>query len=137
MLNNMKKILIPTIIVTILALFVYGFYLFFGGTLLYLLGLKYNNLWSLAKFMMIFLILDMIIDFIVVCFLKVLKDLRSLTKTQYNLLYLTLDIPITMVVVGIAETMTKGVSCSMLTAFIFSVISYLFGLVLQKESSKS
>ncbi len=134
--TNIKKflqILIPTII---LALIIYGLFLFFGGTVLLLLGLKYNNLLSLAKFFGIYLILSMIIDFIVVCFLKVLKELRGLTDTQHNLLYLTLDIPLNMTIIGIAETLTKGVSCSMLTAFIFSVISYLFGLFLDKKSSE-
>ena len=76
----------------------------------------------------------MILDFIVVCFLKVLKELRGLTDTQYNLLYLILDIPLNMIIIGISETLIKGVSCSMLTAFRFSIISYLFGIFLEKKS---
>ena len=91
--TNIKKLLQILIPGIILAIIVYALFLFFGGTILYLLGLKYNNLLSLAKFFGIFLILSMILDFIVVCFLKVLKELRGLTDTQYNLLYLTLDIP--------------------------------------------
>ncbi len=66
-------------------------------------------------------------------FLKVLKELRGLTDTQYNLLYLTLDIPLNMIIIGISETLIKGVSCSMLTAFIFSIISYLFGIFFREE----
>lgn len=134
---NMKKflqILIPGII---LALIVYGLFFSFGGTVLLLLGLKYNNLLSLAKFFGIFLFLSTIIDFIVICFLKVLKELRGLTDNQHKLLYLTLDIPINMTLIGIAESLTKGVSCSILTAFIFSVVYYLFGLFLDKKSKES
>ena len=134
---NMKKflqILIPGII---LALIVYGLFFSFGGTVLLLLGLKYNNLLSLAKFFGIFLVLSTIIDFIVICFLKVLKELRGLTDNQHKLLYLTLDIPINMTLIGIAESLTKGVSCSILTAFIFSVVYYLFGLFLDKKSKES
>lgn len=86
--TNIKKLLQILIPGIILAIIVYALFLFFGGTILYLLGLKYNNLLSLAKFFGIFLILSMILDFIVVCFLKVLKELRGLTDTQYNLLYL-------------------------------------------------
>ena len=107
--TNIKKLLQILIPGIILAIIVYALFLFFGGTILYLLGLKYNNLLSLAKFFGIFLILSMILDFIVVCFLKVLKELRGLTDT-------------------------KGVSCSMLTAFRFSIISYLFGIFLEKKS---
>ncbi len=131
--KNFILILIPGII---LALIVYGIFFFFGGTVLLLLGLKYNNLLSLAKFFLIFLILSTIIDFIVVCFLKVLKELRGLSDSQYNLLYLTLDIPLNMIIIGISETLIKGVSCSLLTAFIFSIISYLFGLSLDKKLKK-
>ena len=128
--TNIKKLLQILIPGIILAIIVYALFLFFGGTILYLLGLKYNNLLSLG----IFLILSMILDFIVVCFLKVLKELRGLTDNQYNLLYLTLDIPLNMIIIGISETLIKGVSCSMLTAFIFSIISYLFGIFLEKKS---
>lgn len=131
--KNFILILIPGII---LALIVYGIFFFFGVTVLLLLGLKYNNLLSLAKFFLIFLILSTIIDFIVVCFLKVLKELRGLSDSQYNLLYLTLDIPLNMIIIGISETLIKGVSCSLLTAFIFSIISYLFGLSLDKKLKK-
>lgn len=130
---NIKKLLMILIPGMILGLIVYGLFFFFGGTILFLLGLRYNNLLSLAKFFGIFLILSTIIDFVVVCFLKVLKELRGLTEIQQNLLYLTLDIPLNMIIIGISETLTKGVSCSMLTAFIFSIISYLFGLFLEKK----
>ena len=133
--TNIKKLLQILIPGIILAIIVYALFLFFGGTILYLLGLKYNNLLSLAKFLGIVLILSMILDFIVVCFLKVLKELRGLTDTQYNLLYLTLDIPLNMIIIGISEILIKGVSCSMLTAFIFSIISYLFGIFLEKKST--
>ncbi len=133
---NIKKLLMILIPGMILGLIVYGLFFFFGGTILFLLGLRYNNLLSLAKFFGIFLILSTIIDFVVVCFLKVLKELRGLTEIQQNLLYLTLDIPLNMIIIGISETLTKGVSCSMLTAFIFSIISYLFGLFLEKKSNK-
>ena len=132
--TNIKKLLQILIPGIILAIIVYALFLFFGGTVLSLLGLKYNNLLSLAKFFGIFLILSMILDFIVVCFLKVLKELRGLTDTQHNLLYLTLDIPLNMIIIGISEALIKGVSCSMLTAFIFSIISYLFGIFLEKKS---
>ena len=133
---NIKKLLMILIPGMILGLIVYGLFFFFGGTILFLLGLRYNNLLSLAKFFGIFLILSTIIDFVVVCFLKVLKELRGLTEIQHNLLYLTLDIPLNMIIIGISETLTKGVSCSMLTAFIFSIISYLFGLFLEKKSNE-
>ena len=133
---NIKKLLMILIPGMILGLIVYGLFFFFGGTILFLLGLRYNNLLSLAKFFGIFLILSTIIDFVVVCFLKVLKELRGLTEIQQNLLYLTLDIPLNMIIIGISETLTKGVSCSMLTAFIISIISYLFGLFLEKKSNK-
>ena len=132
--TNIKKLLQILIPGIILAIIVYALFLFFGGTVLSLLGLKYNNLLSLSKFCGISLILSMILDFIVVCFLKVLKELRGLTDTQYNLLYLTLDIPLNMIIIGISETLIKGVSCSMLTAFRFSIISYLFGIFLEKKS---
>ena len=95
--TNIKKLLQILITGIILAIIVYALFLFFGGTILYLLGLKYNNLLSLAKFFGIFLILSMILDFIVVCFLKVLKELRGLTDTQYNLLYLTLVLQILLI----------------------------------------
>ena len=80
--TNIKKLLQILIPGIILAIIVYALFLFFGGTILYLLGLKYNNLLSLAKFFGIFLILSMILDFIVVCFLKVLKELRGLTEDR-------------------------------------------------------
>ena len=91
--TNIKKLLQILIPGIILAIIVYALFLFFGGTILYLLGLKYNNL-----------------------------------------LYLTLDIPLNMIIIGISETLIKGVSCSMLTAFRFSIISYLFGIFLEKKS---
>ena len=122
--TNIKKLLQILIPGIILAIIVYALFLFFGGTILYLLGLKYNNLLSLAKFFGIFLILSMILDFIVVCFLKVLKELRGLTDTQYNLLYLTLDIPLNMIIIGISETLIKGVSCSIFYNILF--IWYIF-----------
>ena len=58
--TNIKKLLQILIPGIILAIIVYALFLFFGGTILYLLGLKYNNLLSLAKFFGIFLILSMI-----------------------------------------------------------------------------
>ena len=44
--TNIKKLLQILIPGIILAIIVYALFLFFGGTILYLLGLKYNNLLS-------------------------------------------------------------------------------------------
>ena len=46
--TNIKKLLQILIPGIILAIIVYALFLFFGGTILYLLGLKYNNLLSLV-----------------------------------------------------------------------------------------
>lgn len=131
-----KEVLLVVIAGLILLSVIYGLLFFFGGTVLSLLGLKYDTLWSLGKFFAILLILGSPIDFIVVCFLKVIKELRQLTNFQYNLLYFGLDIPLTMIMIGIAESLIKGVSCSMLTAFIFAIICFLFYLFLDKKADE-
>nr|WP_195251450.1 YrvL family regulatory protein [Romboutsia sp. 1001713B170207_170306_H8] len=82
------------------------------------------------------MILSIPIDFIVVCFLKVLKEIKGLTDIQHNILYFILGIPLTMIIIGMSEYLIKGVSCSMLTAFIFSIITYLFNLFLDKKISE-
>lgn len=134
--KNIKDLIGTLIIGIILLLIIYCIYFFFGAPILFLLGLKYNNLFSLAKFFAVFFILSGIIDFIVICFLDVLKNLRDLTKTEHNILYLVLDILLNMIIIGIAAMLIEGISCTVLTAFIFSVISHLLGLLLERESNK-
>ncbi|SCH45915.1 Uncharacterised protein [uncultured Clostridium sp.] len=134
--KNIKDVILMIIAGIILISIIYGFIFFFGGSILLLFGLKYDSFWSLAKFFGVLLILSIPIDFIVVCFLKVLKEIKGLTDIQHNILYFILGIPLTMIIIGMSEYLIKGVSCSMLTAFIFSIITYLFNLFLDKKISE-
>ena len=112
---------------------VFVIFFLFGGIILSLLGMEYDSFWSLAKFFAIYLIIGIFLDLFVESFFKVLKELRCLTHFQYRALYFIIDVPLNMVIIGILESSIKGVSCSLLAAFLFSVISNLFGAYLNRK----
>ncbi|WP_052356460.1 YrvL family regulatory protein [[Clostridium] dakarense] len=105
----------------------------FGGILLSLLGFEYDSLSSLAKFFIIYVLIGLPLDLVVECFFRVLKDVKGLTNTQRNALYFTIDVPLNMIIIGVLESTIDGISCSILTAFLFSVICCLFGFFLDKK----
>lgn len=107
----------------------------FGGILLSLLGFEYDSLASLAKFFIIYIIVGLPLDLVIDCFFRVLQDVKGLTNAQHNALYFTIDVPLNMIVIGILEYIMDDISCSILTAFLFSAIFCLFGFFLDKKSN--
>ena len=76
---------IMTIIIgfSILLAITYGFIFFFGGAIFSVLGLKYKSIWSLAKFIAIYMIIALPIDFIIYTFFKIVRQVKNIS-TQYT-----------------------------------------------------
>ena len=133
---------IMTIIIgfSILLAITYGFIFFFGGAIFFVLGLKYKSIWSLAKFIAIYMIIALPIDFIIYTFFKIVRQVKNISTIEYNAVYFFADVPTNMIIIGITEFFMKDISCSMLTAFLFSSICYLiniyFDLILQNKENK-
>ena len=68
--NKIKDIIGMSIVGCILVVIIFGLIFFFGGTILSILGLKYDNLWTLAKFFIIYMIIGIPLDFIIECSLS-------------------------------------------------------------------
>ena len=128
--NKIKDIIGMSIVGCILVLIIFGVIFFFGGTILSILGLKYDNLWTLAKFFIIYMIIGIPLDFIIECSLKVIKVLTGLSKIQHTIIYSLIDISINTLLIGVLEWAIDGIECSLFTALLFStifcVLSYFF-----------
>ena len=120
--NKIKDIIGMSIVVGILIAIIFGLVFFFGGTILSILGFKYDSLWSLAKFFAIYMIIGTPLDFIIECSLKAIKSLTNLGETQYTIIYCLIDISINTVLIGILEWSIDGIKCSLFTALLFSTI---------------
>ncbi|MGX4601758.1 YrvL family regulatory protein [Faecalimicrobium sp. JNUCC 81] len=124
-----------------LVLIIFGLIFFFGGTILSILGLKYDNLWSLAKFFAIYMIIGIPLDFIIENSLKSIKIIIGLREIQYNIIYCLIDISINTVLIGILEWAIDGIECSLFTALLFStisyVLSYFFYIKLNNDNTES
>lgn len=96
--------------------------IFFGGTILSILGLKYDNLWTLAKFFIIYMIIGIPLDFIIECSLKAIKIIIGLSNIQYMIIFCLIDIYINTVLIGVLEWSIDGIECSLFTALLFSTI---------------
>lgn len=131
--EKIENILGVTLLGLIFLTIVFVIFFLFGGIILSLLGMEYDSFWSLAKFFAIYLIIGIFLDLFVESFFKVLKELRGLTHFQYRALYFIIDVPLNMVIIGILESSINGVSCSLLAAFLFSIISNLFGAYLNRK----
>lgn len=121
--NKIKDIIGMSIVGFILLLIIFGLIFFFGGTILSILGLKYNNLWILAKFFIIYMIIGMPLDFIIECSLKAIKIIIGLKEIEYRIIYSIIDIVINTLLIGILEWSIDGIECSLVTALLFSTIS--------------
>lgn len=121
--NKIKDIIGMSIVGFILLLIIFGLIFFFCGTILSILGLKYNNLWILAKFFIIYMIIGMPLDFIIECSLKAIKIIIGLKEIEYRLIYGVIDIVINTLLIGILEWSIDGIECSLVTALLFSTIS--------------
>lgn len=121
--NKIKDIIGMSIVGLILLLIIFGLIFFFGGTILSILGLKYNNLWILAKFFIIYMIIGMPLDFIIECSLKAIKIIIGLKEIEYRIIYSIIDIVINTLLIGILEWSIDGIECSLVTALLFSTIS--------------
>ena len=120
--NKIKDIIGMSIVGCILVLIIFGVIFFFGGTILSILGLKYDNLWTLAKFFIIYMIIGIPLDFIIECSLKVIKVLTGLSKIQHTIIYSLIDISINTLLIGVLEWSIDGIECSLFTALLFSTI---------------
>lgn len=121
--DKIKDILGMSIFGCILVLIIFGLIFFFGGTILSILGLKYDNLWSLAKFFAIYMIIGIPLDFIIENSLKAIKSIIGLRETQYTIIYCLIDISVNTVLIGISEWVIDGIECTLFTALLFSTIS--------------
>ncbi len=120
--NKIKDIIGMSIIGCILVVIIFGLIFFFGGTILSILGLKYDNLWTLAKFFIIYMIIGIPLDFIIECSLKAIKIIIGLSNIQYMIIFCLIDIYINTVLIGVLEWSIDGIECSLFTALLFSTI---------------
>ncbi|WP_343102096.1 YrvL family regulatory protein [Romboutsia sp. MSSM.1001216sp_RTP31141st1_G3_RTP31141_220114] len=120
--NKIKDIIGMSIIGCILVVIIFGLIFFFGGTILSILGLKYDNLWTLAKFFIIYMIIGIPLDFIIECSLKAIKIIIGLSNIQYMIIFCLIDISINTVLIGVLEWSIDGIECSLFTALLFSTI---------------
>ena len=114
----------------LITLFIIGYVFLFlvGGTVLSLLGLKYNNIFSLAKFIAFYYIISLPVESLVFPFFKIMREVKNLSHIQYYTLFFFVDISFSMFLMGISEYIMKDVSCSMMTAFLFTVICFLVNM---------
>ncbi len=128
--SEIKDIIGMSIFVFVFLLIIFGLIFFLGGTILFILGLRYDSLWILAKFFIIYMIIAMPLDFIIECLLKVIKNIIGLKEIEYAIIYSLIDILINTVLIGILEWFIDGIECSLFTALLFStifcVLSYFF-----------
>ncbi|CEJ75528.1 Uncharacterised protein [[Clostridium] sordellii] len=128
--DKIKDIIGMGIVGGIVVLIIFGITLFFGVTIISILGLKYDNLSVLVKFFAIYMIIGIPLDFIIECFLKAIKILIGLREIQYTMIYCLIDISINTVLIGVLEWTIDGIECSLFTALLFStlscVLSYFF-----------
>ena len=117
-------------IISLITLFIIGYVFLFlvGGTVLSLLGLKYNNIFSLAKFIAFYYIMSLPVESLVFPFFKIMREVKNLSHIQYYTLFFFVDISFSMFLMGISEYIMKDVSCSMMTAFLFTVICFLVNM---------
>ncbi len=117
-------------IISLITLFIIGYVFLFlvGGTVLSLLGLKYNNIFSLAKFIAFYYIISLPVESLVFPFFKIMREVKNLSHIQYYTLFFFVDISFSMFLMGISEYIMKDVSCSMMTAFLFTVICFLVNM---------
>lgn len=119
--------------------FFLGFLLFYylvvvilGGAILSFLGLEYDSLFSIVKFLSLYFFITIPVDFIIDGFFLIIKLTKNLSSIQLKLLYIAIDIPLNMVLLGFLESNLTDVSCSMLTAFLFCVIYSIIALFLDE-----
>ena len=137
----MSKIKIKDIIMIILSSIMffaidYCFLLVFGGALLSVLGLKYSSIASLAKFIAIYMIIALPVEFIIYSFFRIVREVKNISNLEYNAILFFADVPTSMVLMGIVEFFMKDISCSMLTAFLFSVVCFFVNMLLDMKSNK-
>ena len=77
--TNLKLKDILMLIILFIILFIIGYVIlfFFGGAVLSALGLKYNSVISLAKFIAIYYIISLPVELIIFSFFKLLKKLKT------------------------------------------------------------
>lgn len=131
--SKIKDIIGMSIVGFILLLIIFGLVFFFGGTILFILGLRYDSLWILAKFFIIYMIIAMPLDFIIECLLKVIKIIIGLKEIEYTIIYSLIDILINTVLIGILEWSIDGIECSLFTALLFSTISCVLSYFFDKR----
>ena len=96
--------------------------LFLGGSAFSILGLEYNTLSSLIRFLTIYFFVTIPTDWVFDAFFDIVKERKIISDSLYKLLYIMTDIPLNMVIIGIIESHLSYVCCSMGTAFLFCVI---------------
>ncbi|WP_455538375.1 YrvL family regulatory protein [Terrisporobacter sp.] len=126
-------------ILSLIFLFIIGYIILFlfGGTLLSILGLKYNSIGSLAKFIAIYYVISLPIEFVIFSFFKIFKVAKNLSNLEYYAIFFFADIPVSMVLIGMVEYFMKDVSCSMMTAFLFSIICFLVNMCFDLKLNSS
>lgn len=105
----------------------------FGGTLLGLLGLKYDSLWDLGKFFFIYFVIVSIVDFIVETICKAIRQLKNLSDFIYYFIYFTLDFSINVIILELILGKVNGVYYSTLTIILFSMICAILSIYLDKK----
>lgn len=134
--DKIKDAIGMSIVGCILLIIIFGLIFFFGGTILSILGLRYDNLWTLAKFFIIYMIIEIPLDFIIECSLKAIKIITGLGEIECTISYIFIDISTNTVLIGILEWAIDGIECSLFTALLFSTISCVLSYFLDRRVNK-
>lgn len=130
---KIKDIIGMSIVGGIIFLLVFGLVFFFGGIIMSVLGLQYENLWVLAKFFAIYMILSTSLNLIIGTSFRAIKEIKSLNEIQYIVIYGAIDILINTILIGILEYFIEGIECGIVTALIFSTIIFVFNYYSEKK----
>ena len=96
--------------------------MFLGGSALSILGLEYDSLHSLAKFISIFFLVTIPLDWIFDAFFDIIKESKDISDAKHKFLYMMTSIPLNMFIIGAIEAHLENVSCSIITAFLFCLV---------------
>lgn len=105
----------------------------FGGSIMLLLGLEYNSVWSVILFFIISSVISFPLDIFIEALPKALVQNERLSKKQARVLFFVENTIIGIIVLGVVDYFMDSVTASLLSITIVSIIMSLLSLLVEDD----
>lgn len=134
---KIKEIIGIGVIGVILLVVLCAIIIFVSGTIMLVFGMKYDSIWSVIKFFIVYFVISVPIELILINgTLEIVRKIPNINDVQYNIIHFVLEVPIQMITIGIVLSFIDGIYMSTIGVTLFSIADHIISKFLENKADE-